>query len=41
MKDENVGNTAVVKIVVESMSGKANELSSLHTVLPGRPQQGE
>mgnify|MGYP001765904652 CR=1 FL=1 len=41
LKDENVGNTAVVKIVVESMSGKANELSSLHTILPGRPQQGE
>lgn len=39
MKEENVGNTAIVKIVVESMSGKANELSSLHTVLPG-PGQG-
>ena len=41
MKDETIGNTAVVRIVIESMSGKANELSSLHTVLPGRPQPGE
>ncbi len=34
MKDENIKNTAVIKIVIESMSGKKNELSSSHTVLP-------
>ena len=42
MKDQNVENTAVVRIVIESMSGKANELTpALHTVLPGRPGEGE
>ena len=33
MKDQNVAKTAVVRIVIESMSGKANVLSPLHTVL--------
>ncbi len=32
----NVGRTAVVRIAIESMSGKANELTPAHTVLPGR-----
>lgn len=42
MKDQNIENTAVVRIVIESMSGKANDFSpSLHTVLPGRPGEGE
>lgn len=36
MKDQNIEKTAVVKIVVESMSGKANLLSPLHTVLLNR-----
>ncbi|MGO8943965.1 MAG: pyridoxamine 5'-phosphate oxidase family protein [Syntrophobacteraceae bacterium] len=36
MKNENIEKTAVVKIVVESMSGKANVLSSSHTVLLNR-----
>ncbi len=36
MKNENVEKTAVVKIVVESMSGKANVLSSSHKVLINR-----
>ncbi|HNQ00844.1 MAG: pyridoxamine 5'-phosphate oxidase family protein [Syntrophobacterales bacterium] len=41
VKDENIENTAVVRIVIEAMSGKANELCpSLHTVLPGRPEEG-
>ena len=34
--DQNIEKTAVVKIVVESMSGKANVLSSSHTVLLNR-----
>ncbi len=36
MKDQNIEKTAVVKIVVESMSGKANVLTSTHTVLLNR-----
>ncbi|SPF45973.1 putative flavin-nucleotide-binding protein [Syntrophobacter sp. SbD1] len=36
MKDQNIEKTAVVKIVVESMSGKANVLSPSHTVLLNR-----
>ncbi len=39
MHDQNIENTAVVRIVIESMSGKANEPSPLHTVLPVRPQE--
>jgi hypothetical protein len=35
LNDPNLGKTAVVKIAVESMNGKENPLSSLHTVLPG------
>jgi nitroimidazol reductase NimA-like FMN-containing flavoprotein (pyridoxamine 5'-phosphate oxidase superfamily) len=34
VKDQNIEKTLVVKIVIESMSGKKNELSSSHTVLP-------
>jgi uncharacterized protein len=34
MEDQNVERTAVARIVVESMSGKANRLSPSHTVLP-------
>ncbi len=37
LKDQNIANTAVIKIVIESMSGKANPLAPLHTVL-NRPQ---
>jgi nitroimidazol reductase NimA-like FMN-containing flavoprotein (pyridoxamine 5'-phosphate oxidase superfamily) len=36
MKDRNIEMTAVVRIVIESMSGKAHEPSPLHTVLPNR-----
>jgi nitroimidazol reductase NimA-like FMN-containing flavoprotein (pyridoxamine 5'-phosphate oxidase superfamily) len=36
MKDQNIEKTLVVKIVIESMSGKKNELSSSHTVLPNQ-----
>jgi hypothetical protein len=36
MKDQNIAVTAVVRIVIESMSGKAHELSPAHTVLPNR-----
>jgi nitroimidazol reductase NimA-like FMN-containing flavoprotein (pyridoxamine 5'-phosphate oxidase superfamily) len=36
MKDENVKRTAIVRIVIESMSGKANVLSPSHTVLLNR-----
>ncbi len=38
MTDQNIAKTAVVKIVVESMSGKENVLSPLHTVLLNRFQ---
>jgi hypothetical protein len=38
IKNQNIEKTAVVKIVVESMSGKANVLSSAHTVLLNRFQ---
>lgn len=34
MTDESVRKTAVVRIVIDSMSGKENVLSPLHTVLP-------
>jgi nitroimidazol reductase NimA-like FMN-containing flavoprotein (pyridoxamine 5'-phosphate oxidase superfamily) len=33
MKDQNIEKTVVVRIVIESMSGKANVLSPSHTVL--------
>ncbi len=36
MKDQDVEKTAVVRIVIESMSGKANRLTSSHTVVPNR-----
>jgi hypothetical protein len=35
MKDQNIEKTSVARIVVESMSGKANELPP-RTVLLGR-----
>jgi nitroimidazol reductase NimA-like FMN-containing flavoprotein (pyridoxamine 5'-phosphate oxidase superfamily) len=41
MKDQNVEKTAVVKIVIESMSGKANALSPAHTVLLNRSPEME
>ena len=41
LKDQNIKRTAVVKIVVESMSGKKNVLSSSHTVLSHRCPNGE
>ena len=34
MTDEKIGRTAVVRIAIESMSGKENALSAVHTVLP-------
>jgi len=37
--DPNIARTAVVRIVIDSMSGKAHRLSSIHTVLPA--SQGE
>jgi len=37
MKDENIKNTAVIKIVVEAMSGKENALSPAHTVIDNPP----
>jgi nitroimidazol reductase NimA-like FMN-containing flavoprotein (pyridoxamine 5'-phosphate oxidase superfamily) len=36
LSDQNIKKTAVVKIVIESMSGKENVLSSAHTVLANR-----
>lgn len=36
IKDQNIQMTAVVRIVIETMSGKAHELSSSHTVLSNR-----
>jgi uncharacterized protein len=33
LKGKNIENTAVVRIVIESMSGKENALSSAHTVI--------
>jgi nitroimidazol reductase NimA-like FMN-containing flavoprotein (pyridoxamine 5'-phosphate oxidase superfamily) len=33
MKDQNIERTAVVRIVIESMSGKENALSPAHTVV--------
>ena len=33
LKDHNIKKTAVVKIVIESMSGKENALSPAHTVI--------
>ena len=33
MTDQNIEKTAVVRIIIESMSGKANALSPSHTVL--------
>jgi nitroimidazol reductase NimA-like FMN-containing flavoprotein (pyridoxamine 5'-phosphate oxidase superfamily) len=40
MKDQNVEKTAVVRIVIESMSGKANTLSPSHTILTYSPEKG-
>ena len=41
MTDQNVKKTAVVKVVIESMTGKENVLSPSHTVLPDRsPEKG-
>jgi nitroimidazol reductase NimA-like FMN-containing flavoprotein (pyridoxamine 5'-phosphate oxidase superfamily) len=41
MNDQNIKKTAVVKLVIEAMSGKENVLSSLHTVLPKRCPSAE
>ncbi len=41
MTDQNVKKTAVIRVVIESMTGKENVLSPLHTVLPDRsPEMG-
>jgi uncharacterized protein len=37
MKDENIRKTAVVRIVIDSMSGKENPLSPAHTVVGVAP----
>lgn len=34
IKEQNVGKTAVVRIIIESMEGKAHNPSPSHTVLP-------
>jgi uncharacterized protein len=39
MKDQNIEKTAVVKIIIESMSGKENALSPAHTVLLNRSSE--
>ncbi len=39
MTDQSVKKTAVVRIVIESMTGKENVLSPVHTVLHDRPPQ--
>ena len=39
MTDQNIKKTAVVKIVIESMTGKENMLSPLHKVLPNRSSE--
>ena len=39
MKEDNIEKTAIVKIIIESMSGKANVLSPSHTVLPNRSSE--
>ena len=39
MKDESIKKTAVVRIVIESMSGKENPLSPMHTVVGVAPQR--
>ena len=39
IRDQNIEKTAVVRIVIESMSGKANTLSPSHTILPERSAQ--
>jgi nitroimidazol reductase NimA-like FMN-containing flavoprotein (pyridoxamine 5'-phosphate oxidase superfamily) len=41
MTEEKIKRTAVVRIVIESMTGKENVLSPLHTALPDRfPEMG-
>jgi nitroimidazol reductase NimA-like FMN-containing flavoprotein (pyridoxamine 5'-phosphate oxidase superfamily) len=41
LNGKNIENTAVVRIVIESMSGKENALSSAHTVIaPPSPKMG-
>jgi nitroimidazol reductase NimA-like FMN-containing flavoprotein (pyridoxamine 5'-phosphate oxidase superfamily) len=39
MKDHNIEQTAVVRIVIESITGKANVLSPSHTVLLNRSSE--
>jgi len=39
MTDQNVEKTAVVRIIIESMSGKENVLSPLHKVFPNRSSE--
>jgi uncharacterized protein len=41
INNENLGKTAVIKIIVESMSGKANELTSAHAVVQCRLSRSE
>jgi uncharacterized protein len=41
LKNQNIEKTLIVRIVIESMSGKANALSPVHTILPKRtPEAG-
>jgi uncharacterized protein len=39
MKDQNIKKTAVVRIVIESMSGKENPLSPAHAVICNPPPE--
>jgi nitroimidazol reductase NimA-like FMN-containing flavoprotein (pyridoxamine 5'-phosphate oxidase superfamily) len=39
MTDQNIKKTAVVRIVIESMTGKENVLSPLHKVIPNRSSE--
>ena len=39
MKDENIKKTAVVRIIIDSMSGKENTLSPAHTVVNNSPPE--
>ena len=41
MKDENIKKTAVVRIIIDSMSGKENALSPAHTVVNNPTPESE
>jgi nitroimidazol reductase NimA-like FMN-containing flavoprotein (pyridoxamine 5'-phosphate oxidase superfamily) len=41
MKDENIKKTAVLRIVIDSMSGKENAFSAMHTEVKNLPPKGD